>query len=252
MEPANPAQTPAPQAPTPNQTQTPPSAVTPPATPPPAAPVSTTPAETGSNSNIASPNKGKGGIKSKLPIILIVALLLIILLAAGVFFWKNMMTSSEPAPAVEETPIVEEVTPEPTPMSSTSADMSDWKTYTGSDYSFKYPNTVKVLPEDDANEINLQLSSGDIIHVITQDNSENLSSREWLENEFPVSEVSKFKDIEVAGFDSVQNNDYSATHINLGDGQILTVTFVKCDGPGCGAGIDSKAFQEILSTFQSN
>ncbi len=72
--------------------------------------------------------KPKGsGIKSKLPIISVVVLLLIILAAVGVFFWKNIITSDEPAPTPEETPIVEEVTPEPTPASaSTSADFNDF------------------------------------------------------------------------------------------------------------------------------
>ncbi len=72
--------------------------------------------------------KPKGsGIKSKLPIILVVVLLLIILAAVGVFFWKNIITSDEPAPTPEETPIVEEVTPQPTPASaSTSADFNDF------------------------------------------------------------------------------------------------------------------------------
>lgn len=130
--------------PTPVQTQTPPPATTPPTTPPPTTSVSTPPAEAGSNSNSVIPEKKSGGIKSKFPLILVVVLLLIILVAGGVFFWKNMMTNDEPAPVVEETSIAEEVTPEPTPVSSPSADMSDWKTYTNTQFSFQYPSEYSV------------------------------------------------------------------------------------------------------------
>lgn len=123
-----------PQVPLPNQTPTPPPAATPPAP----TNASTPPAETSSSSTTVSLNS-TGGIKSKLPILLIVALLLIILAAVGIFFWKNMMTKNEPAPAQEEAPLVEEVTPEPTPVSSSSADMTTYKN-TVSMWEMDYPS----------------------------------------------------------------------------------------------------------------
>ncbi len=109
-----------PSSPTPSQT-TPP-AQTPAATPPPAPSENQTPpTQASSGSTVINP-KGSGGMKSKLPVILVIVLLLVILGAVGVFFWKNMMVKNEPAPVTEETQevIEETITPEPTSASSSS------------------------------------------------------------------------------------------------------------------------------------
>lgn len=125
--------------------QTTPPAQTAPATPPVA---STTPPPTEdspSGSTVVSP-KSSGGIKSKLPIILVAVLLLVILVAGGVFFWKNMMGANEPAPTMEETPIVEEVTEAPLPTSSPSAGLTTY-TNTVSMWEMDYPSDKKFKAE---------------------------------------------------------------------------------------------------------
>ncbi len=131
-----------PQAPLPNQAPTP----MPAATPPPPEASSTEPAkEANTGSTVVSP-KSSGGIKSKLPILLIVTLLLIILAAVGIFFWKNMMTKNEPAPAQEEAQEDVEETPTIEPTAATSSSKLD-QTFTSEKlpqlsfmgYSLMYP-----------------------------------------------------------------------------------------------------------------
>ncbi len=107
-------QTPSAQAPvaSPPTTQAP-SSTTPPATP------ANTPPQNANTTTVAP--KNPGGIKSKLPILLIVVLLLIILTAVGIFYWKNMMTKNEPVPAQEQTQEVIEETPTIEPTEATSS-----------------------------------------------------------------------------------------------------------------------------------
>ena len=179
-------------------------------------------------------------LKSKIFIGFVALSLLLAFLAGGFMLGKNSVLK-ELNPTSPTIPPKDPVVYDPT---------ADWQTFERNNYSFKYPNASKVLPEDEVNDINLQLSNRDIIHVISQNNSGNLSSRDWLEKEFPSSESVTFNNISIAGKDSVQKNDYSATHINLGTGKILTISFVKCDGPRCEGGTDIETFQQILSTFK--
>ncbi len=123
----------------PSQTPTPSPVTTPVATPPPPETPTTQPAkESTSASTVVSP-KGPGGIRSKLPIILVIFLLLVILAAVGMFFWRNMMVNNEPAPVTEDAPIIEEPTTEPSPTSSPSAGLITYKN-TVSMWQIDYPS----------------------------------------------------------------------------------------------------------------
>lgn len=193
-----------------------------------------------------NPNLRGSTPKSKWLMLGIVAVVLLVLLGGVYILGRNSVFKelNPTNPAIPpKSPVIYQGTPTPNPT-------ADWKTYTSDGYTFKYPNSLKTLPKDSANDIGLEFNNGERIHVFAQNISVNLSVRDWLEKEFPPSESAKFEDVNILGKDSVQKNDYSVTHINQGGGKILTITFVKCDGPGCGAGTNIKSFQEILSTFK--
>lgn len=132
-------------------------------------------------------------------------------------------------------PVVTTSSPTPTTLASTSPSpqttmsdegMSDWETYTNTVYKYEmsYPSDWQsiVNPITEGREFSLKSSFGEYVNIVAFTSAADAST----------------------------DNQHKKTFSIPSGGSIL-VTYVECNGPGCGNGKrDLATFQKMLSTFE--
>ena len=116
-----------------------------------------------------------------------------------------------------------QVSPTPTAIPDPTA---NWETYTNAQYNYglKHPTTWKEIidPKNEGREFTLKSSNNEFIHAT----------------------------VFTGAADSGKDDSYKKT-FQLTENTHLLITYVECDGPGCGFGnLELPTFTQILSTFK--
>lgn len=159
-------------------------------------------------------------------VIIVVSVISILALTAGGFFvyqkFKSTQISQSPTPVSQ---VSASPTLKPLRLSPTPDPTADWKTYINSKYEYqlKYPLDweVAVDSKSENKELTIESPKGELVHT-TIFNTGNNGAEGAYRKLFPL-----------------KNN------------QVLLITYVECDGPGCGFGkLDIPTFNQIVSTFK--
>lgn len=121
--------------------------------------------------------------KKKRPILIVIAtiLILVVITSLATFF---LGASKNNSPKIST-----QITPTPTPTSTPTANpTANWKTYTGNNLSFKYPQDFEITSNQDNSNITVGSSAtaSDQMHVslnITK-NTQNITLEKYLQNTY--------------------------------------------------------------------
>lgn len=149
-------------------------------------------------------------------------LLLLLGILIGLMIDKTTILSNIRIPYLSATPTPTPlVTPTPPPDPT-----ANWKTYTNTQYNYSLKHPVEweeiIDPKTKGREFTLKLPNGEFIHGT----------------------------VFIGVPDSNNDNNYRKT-FNLANNTYVLITYVACDGPGCGFGkANLPIFTQILSTFR--
>ena len=104
------------------------------------------------------------------------------------------------------------------------------------------------MQTDDALDLRIQSTDGEIIKVLTQANNKNYNLRNWIYTNFP--NANEFK-LSTYGVNQIYENTSSGSvFMKLPNNKILSITYTNYEGPGASMGIKHiQEFEQILTSI---